>query len=86
MQIQLIEKLPEGMIGILGEGEDAILKVLNGESLSEERFIIREQGRVTKGTKHTPALLDSLSVDIPYLTSIFPQYTESYRRMYWCAE
>jgi radical SAM superfamily enzyme YgiQ (UPF0313 family) len=73
---QLIEKLPEGIIGILGEGEDAILKVLNGESLSDERFIIREHGRVTKGTKPTPALLDSLSVDIPYLTSIFPQYTE----------
>ncbi len=73
---QLIEKLPEGIIGILGEGEDAILKVLNGESLGEERFIIKEQGRVTKGTKNTPALLDALSVDIPYLTSIFPQYRE----------
>ncbi len=73
---QLIEKIPEGIVGILGEGEDAILKVLNGESLSEERFILKEQGRVTKGTKKSPALLDSLSVDIPYLTSIFPQYTE----------
>ncbi len=73
---QLMEKLPEGIIGILGEGEDAILKVLDDKPLSEERFIIREHGRVTKGTKHTPALLDSLSVDIPYLTSIFPQYTE----------
>lgn len=73
---QLMEKLPEGIIGILGEGEDAILKVLDDEPLSEERFIIREHGRVTKGTKHTPALLDSLSVDIPYLTAIFPQYTE----------
>ena len=73
---QLIEKLPDGTIGILGEGEDAILKVINGESLSEERFIIREKGTITKGTKHTPALLDSLTVDLPYLTSIFPQYTE----------
>jgi radical SAM superfamily enzyme YgiQ (UPF0313 family) len=73
---QLIEKLPQGIIGILGEGEDAILKVLNGESLSDERFIIKEQGRVTKGTKNTPALLDSLTVDLPYLTSIFPQYRE----------
>ena len=27
-------------------------------------------------TKHTPALLDSLTVDLPYLTSIFPQYPE----------
>jgi len=73
---QLIGKLPEGIIGILGEGEDAILKVLNGESLSEERFIVKEKGTVTKGTKNTPALLDSLTVDIPYLTSIFPQYQE----------
>ena len=73
---QLIEKLPEGIIGILGEGEDAILKVLNGESLNEERFIVKENGIVTKGTKNTPALLDSLTVDIPYLTSIFPQYQE----------
>ncbi len=73
---QLIEKLPEGIIGILGEGEDAILKVLNGESLSEERFIVKENSTVKKGTKNTPAMLDSLTVDIPYLTSIFPQYQE----------
>lgn len=73
---QLIERLPEGTIGILGEGEDAILKVLEGQSLGEERYIIREGGRITKGTKHTPAVLDSLTVDLPYLTSIFPQYTE----------
>ena len=79
---QLIEKLPEGIIGILGEGEDAILKVLDNEPLGEERFIIREQGRVTKGTKHTPALLDSLSVDIPYLTSIFPPIHRVHRRMH----
>ena len=73
---QLIEKLPDGTIGILGEGEDAILKVLNGESLDDERYIIRERGKISKGTKHTPALLDSLTVDLPYLTSIFPQYRE----------
>ena len=73
---QLIHKLPEGTIGILGEGEDAILKVLNNEPLHDERFIIREHGTITKGTKHTPALLDALTVDLPYLTSIFPQYKE----------
>lgn len=73
---QLIEKLPEGTIGILGEGEDAILKVLNGESLEGERYIVRENGRVAKGQQSRPALLDALTVDLPYLTSIFPQYTE----------
>jgi radical SAM superfamily enzyme YgiQ (UPF0313 family) len=73
---QLIEKLPEGTMGILGEGEDAILKVLNGEALDDERYIYRENGRVHKGEKHAPALLDALTVDLPYLTSIFPQYRE----------
>jgi radical SAM superfamily enzyme YgiQ (UPF0313 family) len=73
---QLIEKLPDGTIGILGEGEDAILKVLNGESLENERYIIRENGTISKGRQGAPALLDALTVDLPYLTSIFPQYTE----------
>lgn len=73
---QLIEKLPEGTIGILGEGEDAILKVLEGQPLEDERYIVREGGRVAKGEKHAPALLDALTVDLPYLTSIFPQYPD----------
>jgi len=73
---QLIERLPEGTIGILGEGEDAILKVLNGDSLDGERYIVREHGRISKGRQSQPALLDALTVDLPYLTSIFPQYTD----------
>ncbi|MCC2642897.1 MAG: Radical superfamily protein [Nitrospira sp.] len=71
---QLIEKLPEGTIGILGEGEDAILKVINGESLANERYIIREGKQTRKGNQGAPALLDALTVDLPYLTSIFPQH------------
>ncbi|HEV8539558.1 MAG TPA: radical SAM protein, partial [Nitrospiraceae bacterium] len=66
----------DGTIGILGEGEDAILKVLNGESLEGERYIVRENGRTSKGEQRSPALLDALTVDLPYLTSIFPQYRE----------
>ena len=74
---QLIEQLPDNTLGILGEGEDAILKVLNDEPLTDERFIVKTDGCVvSKGTKHTPAMLDSLTVDLPYLTSIFPQYEE----------
>ncbi|HNL89983.1 MAG TPA: radical SAM protein [Nitrospira sp.] len=71
---QLIEKLPEGTIGILGEGEDAILKVINGDSLEQERYIIREGKQTRKGQQGSPALLDALTVDLPYLTSIFPQH------------
>lgn len=73
---QLIEKLPEGTIGILGEGEDAIFKVVNGQSLDGERYIIREERSIRKGQQAAPALLDALTVDLPYLTSIFPQYRE----------
>jgi hypothetical protein len=36
---QLIEKLPEGTIGLLGEGEDAILKVIEGRSIDDERYL-----------------------------------------------
>jgi radical SAM superfamily enzyme YgiQ (UPF0313 family) len=73
---QLIQKLPEGTIGILGEGEDAILKVIEGQSLDNERYILREGKTVRKGQQGSPALLDALTVDLPYLTSIFPQHRE----------
>jgi radical SAM superfamily enzyme YgiQ (UPF0313 family) len=73
---QLIEKLPEGTIGILGEGEDAILKVIEGQSLEKERYIIREGKTIRKGQQGSPAILDALTVDLPYLTSIFPQHRE----------
>ncbi|MBI3603333.1 MAG: radical SAM protein [Nitrospirae bacterium] len=73
---QLIEKLPEGTIGILGEGEDAILKVVEGQPLTDERYIVKEGHRVSKGAQRIPALLDTLSVDLPYLTTIFPQYRD----------
>ncbi len=73
---QLILKLPEGTIGILGEGEDAILKVIEGQSLENERYILREGKTIRKGQQGAPAPLDALTVDLPYLTSIFPQYQE----------
>ena len=73
---QLIQKLPEGTIGILGEGEDAILKVIEGQSLEKERYILREGKTVRKGQQGSPALLDALTVDLPYLTTIFPQHRE----------
>ena len=73
---QLIEKLPEGTIGILGEGEDAILKVIEGRSIEDERYIVKEGNQIRKGRQGSPPLLDALTVDLPYLTSIFPQYGE----------
>jgi radical SAM superfamily enzyme YgiQ (UPF0313 family) len=72
---QLIEKLPEGTIGILGEGEAAVLKVIEGKPLDGERFITRAGGRTVTGSGQVYTDLDDLQVDLPYITSIFPQYT-----------
>ncbi|HSE57818.1 MAG TPA: radical SAM protein [Nitrospiraceae bacterium] len=71
---QLIEKLPEGVLGILGEGEDALIKVIDGQPLDGERYILREGKRIRKGEQRSTVLLDTQTVDLPYLTSIFPQY------------
>ncbi len=71
---QLIEKLPEGTIGILGEGEEAILKVVEGKSLDGERFITRQHGTTIKGQGQSYTDLTHLTVDLPYIASIFPQY------------
>ncbi len=73
---QLIEKLPEGTIGILGEGEDAVLKVVEGKPLDGERYVLREGGRTAKGQQNGSVLLDPQPVDLPYITSIFPQHSD----------
>ena len=72
---QLIEKLPEGTIGILGEGEAALLKKVEGKPLDGERFITRHGGQTIKGTGQSYTDLSDFQVDLPYITSIFPQYT-----------
>lgn len=71
---QLIHPLPEGTVGLLGEGEDALLKVIEGKDLLDERSIIRKGSRVFRGTKTAVTSITSLAIDLPYLTSIFPQH------------
>src|SRR5438445_31953 len=71
---QLIEKLPEGTIGILGEGEEAVLKMVEGRPLDGERFIATENGKTITGAGQSYTKLDDLAVDLPYIASIFPQH------------
>ncbi len=71
---QLIHRLPEGTIGILGEGEDALLKVIIGGDLHDERSIRRKGGQVFRGIKNSMTSIADFSIDLPYLTSVFPQY------------
>ncbi len=78
---QLIEKLPEGVVGILGEGEDAVLKMVEGQPLDEnsgERVIFRRGKQILKGEKPIPTTIEGVSMDVPYIASIFPQ-RESYQ-------
>jgi radical SAM superfamily enzyme YgiQ (UPF0313 family) len=71
---QLIEKLPQGTIGILGEGEEALLKIVQDKPLDGERFIFREKGRTVQGMGQSSVSLGDFQVDLPYVASIFPQY------------
>lgn len=71
---QLITKLPPHTMGVVGEGEEAILKVAEGRPLEDERIILAEQGRPRIGRKSGYISLDDLTVDLSYLESIFPQH------------
>jgi radical SAM superfamily enzyme YgiQ (UPF0313 family) len=72
---QLMGRLPEGTIGIVGEGEDALLKIIAGEDLHDERSIQRKGGQVLRGIKTSMTPISDFSIDLSYLTSIFPQYS-----------
>ncbi|HEY4485869.1 MAG TPA: radical SAM protein [Nitrospiria bacterium] len=71
---QLILRLPEGTIGVVGEGEDALLKLIEGKDLSDERTVIRKGTQVFHGSKTTSPPVQDQAIDLPYLTSIFPQH------------
>ncbi|MFZ5876455.1 MAG: B12-binding domain-containing radical SAM protein [Nitrospirota bacterium] len=72
---QLIHKLPEGTIGILGEGEEAVLKVIEGKPLDSERYMVRERGVLHSGRKGPYLPLNDFTVDVRYLSKIYPQHT-----------
>jgi len=71
---QLITKLPPGTIGVVGEGEEAVLKMVEGRPLTDERIMKATHGKLHIGQKGRYLPLDDLAVNLPYLTSIFPQH------------
>jgi len=72
---QLIKKVPEGVIGVVGEGELALQSVVNGEDFLNYRTIFKKDGHITRGKngnyldigKNTPT-------DFDYISSIFPSF------------
>lgn len=70
---EVIEKLPEGVIGVIGEGEDAILSIINGTDVMNHRVIYREKGTIVSGTQGKPVSIEDIEVDYKYISSIFPE-------------
>jgi radical SAM superfamily enzyme YgiQ (UPF0313 family) len=71
---QLIGRLPPGTIGVLGEGEEAVLKTIEGTPLSDERMIYRDGNDIRRGEKAHYLPLDDHEIDLAHLESIFPQH------------
>ncbi|MFQ5589036.1 MAG: B12-binding domain-containing radical SAM protein [Nitrospiria bacterium] len=72
---EVIRRLPEGVIGIIGEGEDALLHLYEGQSIMQDRCIYRKGDKIITGTQTAPVKLDASVQDPAYIESIFPQYT-----------
>ncbi len=60
---QIIKELPEGITGIVGEGEGALLKILEGKELKGEGVAYREGVDIS-----------DLELDVDYISGIFPEY------------
>ena len=71
---QLIGRLPKGTIGILGEGEDAVRKLIDGKSLQDERSIYLDGSRIFHGVNSSITSITDLEINVDYLASIFPQF------------
>jgi len=71
---EIIRRLPEGVIGIIGEGEDALLNIYEGGSVEKDRSIVRKGNEIITGVQEKAVLLDTSIQDPAYIESIFPQY------------
>ncbi len=73
---EIIRRLPEGVVGIIGEGEDALLNIYEDQSIMKDRCIFRKGNEVITGVQEAPVMLDSTVQDPTYIASIFPQALE----------
>ncbi len=72
---EIINKLPEGITGIIGEGEDAILAVADGTDINKHRVIYKENGTIKHGKQASPVPIEEIAIDYSYISSIFPEVT-----------
>lgn len=74
---QLIERLPSGVIGVVGEGERALAKIVAEEDISGENVVFLEGGKVRRHYSDTFFdLASTTAVDFSYISRIFPRFKE----------
>jgi len=69
---QIIRLLPEGVIGVVGEGEEAMIKTLEGRPVDDERVITRKGSQIVLGKKAGAVEIRRAPFDLAYLESVFP--------------
>ncbi len=69
---QIIRLLPEGVLGVVGEGEEAMIKTLEGRPVDDERVIYRKGSRIVLGKKAGAVEIRRAPFDLGYLESVFP--------------
>lgn len=74
---EIIRQCPQGTIGVIGEGESALLKIIRDEDLSNEEVIIKKaDGTIVKGEKQKYFKLEELTpIDFDYIQAIFPDFS-----------
>ncbi|MDA8060552.1 MAG: radical SAM protein [Nitrospiraceae bacterium] len=78
---QIIPLLPEGVIGVVGEGEDALIKVVEGRSCDDDRVIYRKNGKTVRGKKEGAVQIRRAPYDLSYVEKVFPGHEFYHRRM-----
>lgn len=77
---RLIQRFNEGVLGVIGEGEEVMLKIARGkwkEELLDERVIFRKGKEIFKGTQEVFVDIESIShVDFEYIEKTFPDFKE----------
>jgi radical SAM superfamily enzyme YgiQ (UPF0313 family) len=75
---QLTPRLPAGVIGVIGEGEQVLDAILAGRDPSTLRVSYQTLGRIVEGPAPPPLDLSDFGIDYGYIRDIFPQW-EAYR-------
>ncbi|MCC7201242.1 MAG: radical SAM protein [Nitrospirae bacterium] len=70
---EIIKSLPEGVIGVIGEGEDVLVSLIDETDVTGCRVSYKKCGEVFTGRGQRPVPVSDLTVDYQYIESIFPQ-------------